>query len=99
MTDDDFRNRIAEIEAWGRNEIALLSEVPKRSKPRSGESNIIHDAVASMAKRLQNAKAIEEIETTVAYLSEVIAADYYQEPRPKPQTKQQEEQLEKRGWR
>ena len=82
MTDDEYLAASLAIERRAHERIAILSTVSARSRPRAGESNVIHDAVAALAKRERNAATIVEIEAAAAYEQECLEAHYYGLPIP-----------------
>ena len=77
MTPAEYRAKILAIEADGQAQSDVLSTVPARARPSAGESGAIADAVAAMAKRQQNAAAIEAIKADVAAKTEAIELEYY----------------------
>ena len=82
MTEAEYLAASLRIERLAQARIELLSSVSSRAIPRAGESNIIHDAVAGMAKRERNASEIANIQAESAYEQECLEAQYYGFPLP-----------------
>ena len=77
MSPGEFRSTIERIERDASERVALLSAVPARARPASGESGIIADAVASMARRERNRAEIEAIERERDRAIESVEAAFY----------------------
>lgn len=82
MTDDEHDARLATIEYWIAEQIALLSSAPRLSRPAAGESGILADVVAALAATQRNAEKIALLRTGLAWLEGVLQADYAEVPRP-----------------
>lgn len=70
------------IAKWAAREVDILIGVPARARPSAGESGAIADAVASMARRVQNQARIAQIEQAVKFLESVVECDTYDDVRP-----------------
>ena len=77
MTPEEFRAAAERIERDAAERIALLSAVRALARPSAGESGIIADAVASMARRARHQAEIDQIERDRNRALEALEADFY----------------------
>jgi hypothetical protein len=81
ISDDQYRDRIAAVEAWANTEADRLGGSPPVSAcPKTDD--LLYAAVYALSKRERNAKHLAAIESTMVYLSECVESRYYEVPRP-----------------